>query len=47
MALSTARMIATVRAQVRPENSPQPAKATISPKIRWVQPQVVASNWKM
>ena len=38
-------MIATVRAQVRPENSPQPAKATSSPSSRWIQPQVVASNW--
>ena len=28
MALSTARVMATARAQVRPESSPQPAKAT-------------------
>ena len=45
MALSTATVIATTRAQVRPENNPQPAKATTTPKIRWTQPQVVASNW--
>ena len=45
MALSTAAMMATVRAQVRPDSSPQPAKATTNPKIRWIQPQVVASNW--
>jgi hypothetical protein len=45
MALSTARAMATVRAQVRPDSSPQPAKATSRPSTRWIQPQVVASNW--
>jgi hypothetical protein len=28
-----------------PRQQPQPAKATSSPRIRWIQPQVVASNW--
>ena len=34
-------------AQVRPDSSPQPAKATSRPSTRWIQPQVVASNWKV
>ena len=45
MALSRATVMATARAQVRPDSSPQPAKATSSPTSRWIQPQVVASNW--
>jgi len=45
IALITARVIATTRAQVRPESSPQPANATSSPTSRWIHPQEVASNW--
>jgi hypothetical protein len=46
IARSTARVIPTTRAQVRPDSSPQAgANATTSPMIRWTQPQVVASNW--
>ena len=45
VALSAARVMPTTRAQVRPDSSPQPAKATNSPTSRWTQPQVVASNW--
>ena len=35
MALSTAKTMATARAQVRPENSPQPAEAMITPSTSW------------
>jgi hypothetical protein len=47
MALSTAKAMAAARAQVRPDSSPQPAKATTRPISRWIQPQLVASNWKV
>jgi hypothetical protein len=45
VALTRATVIPTTRAQVRPDSSPQPANATISPTTRWIQPQEVASNW--
>jgi hypothetical protein len=45
MALRTARAIPTTLAQVRPASSPTPARATTIPRIRWIHPQVVMSNW--
>ena len=35
MALRTARVMATTRAQMRPDSNPQSAKATITPSTRW------------
>jgi hypothetical protein len=32
-------MIPTTLAQVRPDSSPHPARATTIPRIRWIQPR--------
>ena len=44
MALITATITPTVRAQTAPRNSPMPANRTMMPPMRWIHPQVVASN---
>ena len=44
-ALSMASVMPTTRPQVRPLRTAAPAKATTRPTMRWIQPQLVASNW--
>jgi hypothetical protein len=44
-ALSMARVMPTTRPQVRPAMTAKPAAATTIPSSRWIQPQLVASNW--
>ena len=44
MALITATITPTVRAQTAPRNSQMPASRTMMPPMRWIHPQVVASN---
>ncbi len=44
-ALITPRITPTVRAQMAPLKSESPAMNTTMPRIRWIQPHVVRSNW--